>query len=221
MVELFDRTFRLILSPLSSGTVARLKLDNEGQRRYDNFTPTRFAKSAADPDAPAEYPWVAKSDQVKDYLGNEFLLWLWHASKTRGPVETRKGQVAVMFDRTLRLDCVFNQTGKDALTATGPTRMPEAIDGLRSGKAPRRAGLILSCDAGQFDLTLTGDSLAVSSLKLPHIDDMDTARSVFEERITRLRDFADAMDALYEAFVKVRANGWEVTSGTIRRWIAT
>ena len=101
---------------------------------------------------PAEYPWTAKGDGAKDFLGNEFLLWLWHETQKTGVIETSAGHTTVMFDRTLQLDCVFGQTGKDTLTATGPTRMPEAIDALRSGKAPRKAGLIVDCPAGQFNL---------------------------------------------------------------------
>ena len=227
MQELFSRTFELELQPLTSGHIGLRELEKRAKRReYEDLMPTRFAKSQEDPDMNAEYPWTAKGDGAKDFLGNEFLLWLWHETQKTGVIETAAGasgggHTTVMFDRTLQLDCVFGQTGKDTLTATGPTRMPEAIDALRTGKAPRKAGLIVDCAAGQFNLTLTGESLAISSLKLPEVEKADTARTLFEERITLLRDFNNCVDAMYSAFLTARVSGWETTTGNIRKWIAT
>ena len=220
--ELFSRTFELELHPLSSGHIGLRELEKRAKRReYEDLLPTRFAKSMEDPDMPAEYPWTAKGDGAKDFLGNEFLLWLWHETQKSGTIQTPVGATTVMFDRTLQMDCVYGQTGKDTLTATGPTRMPEAIDALRTGKAPRKAGLIVDCAAGQFNLTLTGESLAIGSLKLPEIEKADTARTLFEERITLLRDFQSCLDALYDTFLTARIAGWEGTVGNIRKWIAT
>ncbi|MBC7783700.1 MAG: hypothetical protein H7144_07655 [Burkholderiales bacterium] len=223
LTELFSRTFDLDLEPLSSGSAALRELERRGKRReYEDFTPTRFAKSPEDPDAVAEYPWTAKGDGAKDFMGNEFLLWLWYEAQNRsGSIRTPAGEITIMFDRTLQLDCVFNHTGRDTLTATGPTRLPEAIDAIRSGKAPRKAGLIVDWAGGQFNLTLTGESLAVSTLKLPAVEKADTPRTLFEERITLLRDFGKGLDSLFETFLTARASGWNSTVLNIQKWIAS
>src|SRR5881628_3399849 len=61
-----------------------------------------------------EYPWVAKGPEPKDFLGNEFLLWLWHEDETRETaVETDAGDVAMFFDKSLDLDCAYGQSGRD------------------------------------------------------------------------------------------------------------
>jgi hypothetical protein len=223
LMELFNRTFDLDLHPLTSGTVALRELERRGKRReYEDFVPTRFAKSPEDPDAPAEYPWTAKGDGAKDFLGNEFLLWMWHEAAARsGSIKTSIGEVTVMFDRTLQLDCVFSHTGKESITAAGPTRLPEAIDGLRTGKVPRKAGLILDWSPGQFNLTLSGESLAVGSLKLPDVEDADTPRTLFEERITLLRDFGKMLDSLYDTFLTARATGWTSHVSAMQKWISS
>jgi len=223
LTEIFNRTFELDLFPLTSGTIALRELEKRGKRRdYEDVTPTRFAKSPHDPDMPAEYPWTAKGDNAKDWLGNEFLLWLWHATQGRGGVvEIASGNITLMFDRTLQLDCTFGQTGKDTLTATGPTQLPEAMDALRSGKAVRKAGLIVDAPAGQFNLTLTAETLAVSSLKLPEVEEADTPRTLFEERITLLRDFSRTLDELYAAFITARTSGWSTTTQSVQKWIAS
>lgn len=222
LTELFERTFGLELHVLSSGSIAGRELERRAKRReYEDFVPTRFARSQEDADMPAEYPWTAKGDGAKDFLGDEFLLWLWHETHRGGgsTIKTAGGDVTIMFDRTLQLDCCFGQTGKDTLNSTAPTRLPEAIDALRSGKVPRKAGLIIDAPAGQFILTLGGEALNVGSLKLPEIEKADSMRSLFEERITLTRDFVEVLDGLYFAFLTARATGWSNTTGTIQKWI--
>ena len=221
LTEIFERTFGLELHVLSSGAVAGRELERRTKRReYEDFVPTRFARSQEDADLPAEYPWTAKGDGAKDFLGDEFLLWLWHETRN-GLVKTAVGEISVMFDRTLQLDCVFGQTGKDTLNATGPTKLPEAIDALRFGKVPRKAGLLIDAPAGQFSLTLGGEALAVGSLKLPEIEKAENLRQLFEERITLLRDFSEVLDAMYFSFLTARAAGWSATTANIQKWIAS
>jgi hypothetical protein len=224
LIELFSRTFQLELVPSTSGTDAiRYVFNTLGDRRaYEDFVPTRFAKSPEDVDAPAEYPWTAKGQGAKDFLGSEFLLWLWYESTVRaGSVKTSMDEITVLFDRSLQLDCVFNHTGKETITATSPTRLPEAIDGLRTGKVPRKAGLIIDLAGGSYNLTLTADSLAVTTLRLPDVEEADTPRTLFEERITRLRHFGKVLDALYVAFLNDRRSRWPARVGEIQKWIAS
>jgi hypothetical protein len=224
LTELFSRTFKLELVPSTSGTDAmRYVFNTLGDRRvYEDFLPTRFAKSPEDVEAPAEYPWTAKGNGAKDFLGSEFLLWLWYESTARaGSVKTSMDEITVLFDRSLQLDCVFNHTGKETITATSPTRLPEAIDGLRTGKVPRKAGLIIDLAGGSYNLTLTADSLAVTTLRLPDVEEADTPRTLFEERITRLRHFGKVLDALYVAFLNDRRSRWPARVGEIQKWIAS
>ena len=222
LFELFDRTFGLSLIPLTSGNLALRKLEGTGKRRdYEDARPTRFVEGPQGESQPAEYPWVAKGPQAKDFFGNEFLTWLWWMSETQGGgVDTKSvGSVDVMIDKVLDLDCVFGMTGRDTLKNDGPTHMPEARHALRSGKVPRKLGLTLDGPAA-YTLTLTGESLAVSSLTLPDVEEADTPRVLFEERINLLRDFGQTIDALFDEFLKVRAGGqWLTLTRDIRAWI--
>ena len=167
-----------------------------------------------------EYPWVAKGPEPKDFIGNEFVAWLWHEADDSGGIETGDGDVAIFFDRSLDLDCAFGQTGRDILRADGVARMPEARDGLRSGKVPRKAGLMLKAHRRQFTFSLSAESLAVSGLKFPEIEEAENPRVLFEKRITMLRDFCKSLDALFAAFLKSRASAaWEGKTSSIRKWI--
>lgn len=238
--EIFERTFGLQLAPLTSGSLALRAAESAGRRReLEDLRPTRFvtvlptaARDGDDDgagDAPAEYPWVAKSLDQKDFLGNEFLLWLWHEADRRdgyvaleqSPDGQGKDEVAVLFDRSLDLDCAFGVTGKASLRAAGPSRMPESAAALRAGKVPRKCGLTLEANGTQYSFTLSAETLGVSSLKLPEVPEADTARVLFEERVGQLRDFCRTLDRLYGVFVRQRlGGGWEGATLAARRWIA-
>jgi hypothetical protein len=231
--EIFERTFGLTLAPLSAGSAALRALEPRGGRRdYEDLRPTRFVPGPEGEGQYPEYPWVAKGPEPKDFVGNEFLLWLWHEADRRdgaiaiegsaggAAAAGRRSEITLFIDRSLDLDCAYGQSGRDSLRGTGPSRMPEARDALRTGKVPRRAGLMLHVDGEDFSLNFNAESFGVSGAKLPEVDDAPNARVLFEERIALIRDLNSAIDRLFAAFLAVRAgSGWEAQVGKLRRWI--
>src|SRR5687768_13471692 len=103
LMELFERTFGLTLMPLSAGSLALRMLEPQGRRRdYEDLRPTRFVHGPEGEGQFPEYPWVLKGPEPKDYLGNEFLLWLWHETEIGdGFVQTQGDDVSVLMDRSL------------------------------------------------------------------------------------------------------------------------
>jgi hypothetical protein len=223
LAELFERSFGLELQPITAGSLALRLLEPKGKRRdYEDLRPTRFVPGPSGEGEYPDYPWVAKGPEPKDFLGNEFLLWLWHEADHRsGIILTESaGEVTLYIDRSLDLDCAYGQTGRDTLRGDGPSRMPEARDALRSGKLPRKAGLVVDAFKSQCMLTLNAETLAVGSAKLPEIEDAETSRVVFEERIALIRDLGATLDALLETFLKSRASSaWEGQVTAMRKWI--
>ena len=224
LAEIFERTFKCELQPLSAGALGQRLLVDAGKRRdYEDLKPTRFAYGPEGESQHPDYPWVAKGPEPKNFLGNEFLLWLWHhADGKDGEVVTKAaGSVALLFDRALDLDCTYGATGKDSLRGTGPTRMPEAKDALRTGKVPRKAFLTIHAQGNQFDFNFNPEQFALASTKLPEIEEAETPRALFEERITLLRDLTKTIDALYQTFLQTRASSaWESQSNNMRKWIS-
>ncbi len=222
LLELFERTFELKLLPLTAGGVALRHLEKIGRRRdYEDFRPTRFVLGPEGESQFPEYPWVAKGPEPKDFLGNEFLLWIWHEADARTSiVGTTAGDITLMLDKSLDLECAYGQSGKDSLKGDAVSRMPEARDALRSGKVPRKATLIIDANRQGFTFTLNAEPLSYASLLLPEVEEADSPRTLFEERITLLRDFCTALDALYDTFLQTRASGaWEGQTAAIRKWI--
>lgn len=220
LMELFERSHNLTLEPITSGNLALSRMEHAGRRReYEDLMPTRFAALPGDP--PAEYPWTAKGDQAKDFIGNEFLMWLWHEAGNKGG-EIRLGDHAatVMFSKSMDLDCAYGQSGKTGLKFETPTEMPEAMDALRSGKVPRKGGLTVALHGQLYTMNIGAEVLAFGGLKLPEVEKADSPRVLFEERITLLRDFVKGFDQMYDAFLKQRtSDGWQANVEQMRRWI--
>ena len=164
----------------------------------------------ADPEAPAP-----------DFLGNEFLMWLWHTlqadSDTIGLSDG--SEVTVMLAKTLTLDCPRGETGRDCMTDLGPTKLPEAFRALQSGKLPRKVGMILVRHDSQYELTLQAESLAVSGALLPKIEGA-TGDDLKVARIDAVRHLVETLDLLYEAYGRQRTGpGWSGELGRIRQWL--
>lgn len=223
LAEIFHRTFGLDLQPVSAGSLGLRVSEGRGKRReYEDFRPTRFVSGPEGEGQYPDYPWVAKGPEPKDFLGNEFLLWLWHEADNRtGIIDTEEaGDVTIYIDKSLDLDCAYGQTGRDVLKGDGPSRMPEARDGLRSGKLPRKAGMIIDAGRQQYTFTLNPEQMSLGAAKLPEVEDAEGPRALFEERVTLLRDLCAAIDGLFDAFLKLRgSSAWEGHVNGMRRWI--
>lgn len=220
--EIFERSFGASLEPVSAGSAGMAYMDTLGRRRdYEDLKPTRFVLGPEGEGQVPEYPWVAKGPEPKEFLGNEFLLWLWKEAETHaGIIElTDRTDATVMIDRSLDLDCAYGQTGKDSLRGDGPTKMPEARDALRSGKLPRKAGMILDTSGEQYAFNFSAEGLAFGSAKLPEIQ-ADNARQLVEERIEHIGTMCRAIDDLFAKFLKLRCSGaWSGWVTDCRKWI--
>ena len=83
----------------------------------------------------------------------------------------------------------------------------------------RKAGLVLDMHGSQYSLMLGAEQLAFAGLKMPEIEEADSPRTLFEERITQIRDFCKSFDELYGAFLKARVGGWDGVRQSIRKWM--
>jgi hypothetical protein len=72
----------------------------------------------------------------------------------------------------------------------------------------------------QYSLTFNPETFAIGSARLPDVEEADTPRVVFEERIALLRELGKAIDAMFASFLNVRASSsWESQTSNLRRWI--
>lgn len=214
---LFQQTFGSGFEPLSAGRQAFRQAEAREQTRgVDDARPTAFAPGPA----LSVMAWQP-DDASRDFLGNEFLLWLWYVldSETDTLKLADESEVSLMFARSLVLECPRGVTGRETITSDGPTRLPEARRAVQAGKLPRRAGLSMVRHDKQYDLTLQAESLAVAGAKMPDLEE-DDERARLEERITAIRHMIETLDLLYDFFGKRRAGSeWSKDAAKIQKWL--
>ncbi len=219
---LFKNTFGKRLELLSAGRLAYMLSEKAGHaRRVEQARPAEFIKFPGGEGSPGVY-WTLHDADSRDYLGNEFLLWLWwqHAEEG-GEIELPdSSRAAIVFVKNLTLECPWGQYGRVTIGADGPTALPEARRAIQSGKLPRRAGLIVNRQNTQYELTLSAESLAVSGAILPKPEGAEGSGKFDPlERIDQLRDLCQTIDLLFDAFLKRRLAGNFEDRTRMTRWL--
>jgi len=226
-------TLEVKIEPRTAGRIALDHLVAKGRASdYDDLRPQPLSSAPpeielvredggrASADRP-ELPWTANEPQ--DFLGNLFLLWLWwHCDTREGLVDTDDGEIAVVIDKTLDLECAWGLSGRTSLRGDGPTRRAEAARAVQLGKWPRKVGLTVSQFGRVWECTLQGDRFEVSGLKLPKPEDKpQSLRAAIEERLDSFATFDSALMAMYRAFLDARlSRAWDSTRGEMRNWIS-
>lgn len=217
---LFERTFgiKLEAAPAGRRAFAHAELDSR-TRTVDDAVLSAFVPGTT-PDSVA---WIA-DEAVKDFLGNEFTLWLWYyADAVSDTVTVADGSdVTFMLTGSLSLDCPSGQTGNETIRHEGPTRLPEAKRAIQAGKLPRKVGLTLVRQGDQYELGLGAELLAISGAKLPPPDDDVTDRyAVMSDRVDKLRSLVETFDLLYVAFLDRRLSAkWAGELADMQKWLS-
>jgi hypothetical protein len=216
LAALFGATFGAGLELVTAGRRAELLADQLG------LTGAADAPSAFVPDAGDEVAWVPGGGPP-DFLGNEFLLWLWFLTDRDSDTLALAddSEVTLMPARTLTLQCPRGVSGTGTLTSEGPTRLPEARRAAQAGKLPRKMGLTLVRHDQQYELTLHAETLAVGSCKMPDLpEDVTDARAKLDERASQVRELLETLDLLYGRFLAVRlGSDWGGELERVRRWL--
>ncbi len=214
---LFKHTFNHGIEPLTAGRQAhRLAQPRQQSRAVDDAALSPFVPAQA----AAQAAWLT-DEANRDFLGNEFLLWLWfQLDGDRDTITLGDGsQLAIMLTRTLVLECPRGQSGKETIASDAPTRLPEARRAIQSGKLPRRLGMILVRHDQQYELTFQGETLALGGARLPAPEAVEE-RARLEERGTQLRHLLETLDLLFDRFVQSRAtDAWTKELARMQKWL--
>lgn len=218
--DLIFKAFELELRRLSSGKIAIEWATKARQRRaLNDVVPANFRGDGAR----ADVAWWDGERDNYDFLGNEFLLWLWFRWETQGDMIklSDASEVTGVFARTITLECPRGESGKGTISADDPTYLPEAAQAIRSGKLPRKAGLILVRHDEQYDLTLQAETFAVSGAKI-QIDEDAEGRGILEDRIEGVRGLKETLDLLFQTFCERRiGKSWSGVLEQMRGWLKT
>ena len=156
-----------------------------------------------------------------DYLGPEFLTWLWwRASVEPKFVHADGTEVYVHIDEYLELRGERAAARRTVLRAGIPAASAEGKVALRHGKTVSACRILLARGEVETALTLRGEDLDVSAVKLPAPEG--------ENSLDRLAASLDVVDRLYDdvdlcfhSFLLIRcSDAWDAESAKIRDWAA-
>jgi hypothetical protein len=216
--DLCSRAFDLELEQLTAGRRAQeWAAEAKRSKALEEIQPSAFPGH----DVPGEIDWWNGEQGNFDFLGNEFLLWLWWRWDTQSDTISLPddSEVTGMLARTLTLQCPRGESGKETITAEAPSRLPEAAQAIRSGKLPRKTGLILVRHGQQYELVLQAETFSVSGARI-RTEEAAEERAVPEDRIESLREFNETIDLLFRAFcVRRVGKSWSNESDEMGRWL--
>ncbi len=219
LCNLFEQSFGFGLNCVTAGQRAyHLAEVNSRTRMVDDSSPSAFVPGVT----PGDVAWIA-DESSRDFIGNEFLLWLWyHTDVHSDTIKLADGsEVTLMLARTLTLECPRGQTGHETISHEGPATLPEARRAIQSGKLPRKVGLTLVRHGEQYELTMHAETLAISAGKLPPPDEaISDPRGKLDERATQIRTLIETLDLLYDAFGQKRfGKEWESELVGMQKWL--
>lgn len=216
-MDLVERAFEVELRHIGAGSIATdWAIENECFGELDDLMPEKFV---------AEHTfhnlaWSNEHSQSPDFLGNEFLLWLWWTLENESDtiVLPDESEVTLMMNKTLTLECPIADSGKETITSESPVKLPEAMQAIRTGKLPRKSGLAVVRHDRAFDLVLAAESFGISGAKI-HLDDDEDFDD--EDRIDAIRLMSETVDLTFHAFLAKRcdAEEWGETRDAIGRWL--
>jgi recombination associated protein RdgC len=167
---------------------------------------------------------LAERVQQTEFLGREFLTWLWFRSESReGTFDLEGvGTVELWFEGKMTLEADGEERG-DKVTCTGGTRLREARFALTKGKKVTQAAVRLIKGDDEWTFVLDAPWLNLSGLKTPRVmqDEAEDADGLFYERMFLIEQPIAAVNALFSAYVRLRVSEeWEQEEmPQLREWI--
>jgi len=214
--ELLEKSFDVELQHFGAGALAHSwAVDEDRVAELNELRPASFVS-----DHPlGSYAWANEHSQDPNFLGNEFLMWLWWTLEnvTDTIALPDESDVTVMLTKTLTLECPLGESGKETITSESPVKLPEAMQAIRSGKMPRKTGMTLVSDGRQFDLVLQAETFGISGAKI-HLEEEEEFDD--EDRIDAIRLLSDTTDLLFHTFCDLRTSkAWSKERKKISKWI--
>jgi hypothetical protein len=218
LMVLFKNTFGHGFEGVTAGRRAYALAEIHNRtRNVDDASASPFVPGLS----PKDIAWIPDEDS-RDFVGNEFLLWLWYqCDDESATIKLLDGSEATVFlARTLTLECPRGQTGHETITHEGPTRLPEAMRAIQSGKLPRKVGMTVVRHGVQYEFALHAETLAVGAAKIPPPEE-ENERARLEARAQQLRDLIETLDLIFDAFGQIRFSAeWTKELAKMQKWLS-
>lgn len=170
---------------------------------------------------------VALAYRRYQFLGEEFLTWLWYLIEKEPERLARIDKQLTALEIGRRMVLVNRRSGDNDETVTikgENADMDEGLLALKKGGMVAEVHLIYRSGDNEWQFTLKGESLNVSALKVPetgNIENADEIEGAVIEKIFLCGQIVKLVNALFQHFVKLRLDTkWETQAiPAIRKWI--
>ena len=210
-LTLFVRSFDVSLDQLEPREFAAFLLQEHDQQKVDMLEPAQFVANNE------------HSSSLADFLGKDFLTWLWWRSEVSPEFQTIKGEIF-----TLSMEQRVTVSGGDGITqeiasVSGPlSGLREARVGLANGKKVTQCTLSCEKDGLSWQTSFNAMDLSARSLRCPRIENEgDDPDGVVLEKIYLMEVFFSMVDALYNTFLVYRLSEevWTDQVENVQCWI--
>jgi len=166
-------------------------------------------------------------DEVREneFLGRDFLVWLWFKSVTLGGLFDMGdgGEVELWFEGKITLQSEGEQS-VETITCTGENaRIREARFALKEEKKVTRARLHLKTDDDDWSFELDSTWMNFHSLKTPKVvqDNKEDAEAMFYEKVYLVEKAVSIMDQIFSLYLDARMSAtWEAEElPALMNWI--
>ncbi len=157
----------------------------------------------------------------KRFLGNEFMLWLWHQDDINdGAHKLGDDHVEMHFDDRIQLEAALAEAETSDLKGGAPAHSPEAHKALQIGKRVSKAKLRLIKGEREWLFNVDAADFSISGVKTPAVLSKADDEPFFE-RLFLIEELSDAWAGLYRAFLQIRlGKDWEKTRKELSDWIS-
>ncbi|MBU0513455.1 MAG: hypothetical protein KJ621_01670 [Proteobacteria bacterium] len=161
-----------------------------------------------------------------EFLGQEFLIWLWFMAERQGGV-IRLPDGSVVGIEPINVMTLASGQGPTGFTVACRGRQvdsPETRVALQQGRRLTRAGFRVRTDQAAWHLTLDAATGALTGVRpAPDPEHDDDSDEDLLARLLKIRDLAAVLDSLLKMFLAIRLDErWEGEElPALRRWIAS
>jgi len=171
---------------------------------------------------------VALAYRRYQFLGEEFLTWVWYLIEKEPDCLPRIDKQLSALEIGRRMVLVNRRSGDNDETVTikgEHADMGEGLLALKKGGMVAELHLIYRSGDNEWQFNLKGESLNISSLKVPEtgkIESDDEIEGAVIEKIYLYGQIVKLVNALFQYFIKLRVGSkWEnQITPAIREWIA-
>jgi hypothetical protein len=172
---------------------------------------------------------IAVAYRRYQFVGDEFLTWLWYIIErdTRLLNRLDKDLAALEIGNRMVFENRYRRDSGETVTVKGEeANMDEGLLALKKGAMVTEVNLVYRSGDQEWRFNLKGESLNISSLRVPESGKVETKEDIegaVIEKIYFYEKILNLINGLFNYFIKIRvSNEWLAkTVPAMRKWIVS